>query len=85
MNEFSVEEEMRTFIHNLVWLKNHNGFSKEKMAEILEISIEIWEKVENEKIPTSLTGEVFYIIKEYFDINPSDMIYKNLSDEFASL
>lgn len=30
MNEFSVEEEMRTFIHNLVWLKNHNGFSKEK-------------------------------------------------------
>lgn len=85
MNEISVEEEIKNFLHNLVWLKNHYGFSKEKMAEILEISIEIWEEVEKGKIPTSLTGEVLYIIKENFDIHPSDMIYKNLSDEFASL
>lgn len=76
MNNISVEKEMKNFLHNLLWLKNHYNFSKEKMAEILGISVEIWEEVELEKIPTSLTGDVFYKIKENFDINPSDMIYK---------
>lgn len=76
MNNISVEKEMKNFLHNLLWLKNHYNFSKEKMAEILGISVEIWEEVELEKIPTNLTGDVFYKIKENFDINPSDMIYK---------
>lgn len=65
---------MKTFLHNLVWLKNHYNFSKEKMAEMLEISVEIWEEVEMGKLSTKLTGDVFCKIKENFDINPSDMI-----------
>lgn len=80
MNNISVEKEMKFFLHNLLWLKNHYNFSKEKMAEILGISVKLWEEVELEKIPTSLTGDVFYKIKEFFDINPSDLINKRFEE-----
>lgn len=80
MCNISVEKEMKTFLHNLVWLKNHYNLSKEKMAEMLEISVEIWEEVEVGRIPTNLTGEIFYKIKDNFDINPSDIIYKKFEE-----
>lgn len=80
MFEISVEKEVKTFLKNLVWLKNYHNLSNEKMAEILEISIEMWDEVEIEKIPTSLTVDVFYRIKEYFDVNPTDMIYKSFTE-----
>lgn len=76
MQDFSIEKEIRIFLHNLVWLKQHYGYTKQEMAEILDISEELWEEVEKIKIPTRLTGEVFYRIKEHFDITPSDMLYK---------
>ena len=78
MQEISVENEMRVFLHNLLWLKNHYGYTKQEIAKMLEISEDIWEEVENMKNPTRITPEVFYKIKEHFDINPSDMIYRKL-------
>lgn len=80
MNDISIEKEMRNFLHNLLWLKDRYEFSEEKMAEILGISVELWEEVELEKIPTSLRGDVFYKIKEFFDINPSDLINKKFEE-----
>lgn len=80
MFDISVEKELNTFLKNLVWLKNYHNLSNEKMAEILEISIEIWDEVEIEKIPTSLTVDIFYRIKDYFDISPTDIIYKSSTE-----
>lgn len=80
MSDISIKKEMKNFLHNLLWLKNHYSFSKEKMAEILGISVEVWEEVELEKTPTKLTGDVFYKIKAFFDINPSDLINKKFEE-----
>ncbi len=80
MYNISVEKEMETFLNNLVWLKNHYNFTKEKMAEMLEISVEIWEEVEIRRIATNLTGNIFYKIKDNFDIYPSDIIYKKFEE-----
>lgn len=80
MNNISIEKEMKTFLHNLLWLKNNYNYSKENMAEILGISVEIWEEVELKKIPANLTGDVFYKIKENFDINPLVLITEKLGE-----
>ena len=80
MCDISTEKEMKIFLCNLVWLKEHYNLSNEKMAEMLGINVEIWKQVESGKIPTNLTVEVFYKIKENFNISPTDIIYKKLSE-----
>ena len=76
MEKISIKKEVKSLLHNLVWLRNHYNLSKEDMARILRIDMEMWENIECGKLPRGLSVEVFYIIKEQFHINPSDLLYK---------
>ncbi|MBE6804746.1 MAG: helix-turn-helix transcriptional regulator [Ruminococcaceae bacterium] len=80
MSNISVEKEMKTFLCNLAWLKKHYNLSDEEIAEKLGINVEIWQEVESRKIPTNLTVDIFYKIKDNFNISPADMIYKDFTE-----
>ncbi|MBR5247240.1 MAG: hypothetical protein IKV25_07720 [Clostridia bacterium] len=78
MKQNSYDKEIETMLHNLIWLKRDNNFSKEEIANLLEINVADWEQIEKSVLPKNLTVNVFYIILENFGIHPSDLIYKEL-------
>lgn len=78
MKNHSYDKEIKTLLHNLIWLRKDNNFSKEDIAQLLKISVKDWEEIEKIKLPKSLTVEIFYIIFEELGIYPSDLIYKEL-------
>ena len=59
------------FVHNIVWLRKHHNLSEERMAEILDIDIELLRKVEKGDGADDLSVAIVYKIYEFFDIAPN--------------
>ena len=78
MKEHSYDKEIETMLHNLIWLKKDNNFSKKDIAKLLEINVADWEQIEQSVLPKNLKVNIFYIILENFGIHPSDLMYKEL-------
>ncbi len=53
--EYKREEE--NFLYNVLWLRKHYGFSKNKMAKILEIGIGSLNKIESGEMPPRLSAK----------------------------
>lgn len=66
----------QNFVHNLVWLRNHYDFSKEKMAQIMEIDVVLYEKIEKGDGGEELSVEVVYKVYNFFDVH-CDEIFTN--------
>lgn len=77
---------MEYFIHNVLWLRKHYGLSKKKMAEILEISLWMLNKIESGKLSLTLEIDVLYRMQRAFGISMADTLSIRLSsDECADL
>lgn len=78
-------KELRSFMQNLVWLRHQQGFSKSRMARLLNISAKTINRIENGEFPSGLSimviiraSSVFHVAAEkLFDPN-LPAIYHNL-------
>lgn len=73
-----LEKEYKILLDNIVWLRNHYEFSKERMAEIMGITIDIFNEIERGKMPEELTVEAVLNIHKFFRVEPQDLLSKKL-------
>ena len=73
-------DESKIFVHNVVWLRKHNGFSKRVMADIIGVSLKTLNKIENGELPPNLTVKVIFNIWDFFDVPPQDQLQRYLGD-----
>ena len=66
------------FVNNIIWLRKHHKFSKEKMAEILGINVEMLNRIENGEIPEELSVEIIFKISSHFSLNPKVLFCEHL-------
>ena len=72
---------MDIFIHNVIWLRQHYGLSKKKMAETLEISYWMLNKLEQGVFPPRLTIDILFRIYRVFGIRMADIVSVELNSE----
>lgn len=68
------------FVYNIVWLRKHYEFSEEKMAEIMEISVDLLKQVESGQGADELSAEVVYKIHNFFGVLPNVLMGKRLGE-----
>lgn len=54
--------EIENFLHNIKYLRMHYGLSKEKMAEIIQISTDNIDMIEQGEMPDELAASVIFYI-----------------------
>lgn len=81
MTDYKNSDTWRIFSHNMKWLRNHHKYSKERMAETLDITVEMVDEIENGYIPDLLNVQVFFKIHKAFSIKPKDMVGIYLGNE----
>ncbi len=74
----SIEKEYEILLNNIAWLRNHYEFSKERMAEIMVITVDMLNQIEQGKMPDDLTVEAILKIEEFFRIEPQDLLEKKI-------
>lgn len=74
-----LEKEYAVLLNNIIWLRTHYEFSKEKMAEIMGIRVDMINEIESHKMPDDLTVEAILNINKFFRIEPQDLLGKDLS------
>lgn len=77
----SIEKEYEIFLHNVVWIRNHYEFSKEKMAKIINITVDMLNQIEQGILPDDLTVEAILKIGKYFRIKPVDLLSVKLYEK----
>ena len=63
-------DELQIFLHNIVWLRNHYGISKKKMASMLGIGVQSLTKIEHGELPPRLRANIFLAVEQEFSIPP---------------
>lgn len=71
----SIEDKIywRNFVENIIWLRKHYDFSKERMSEISGISVYELNKIEKGEVPENLSIEIVFKLSEFFSISPKDL------------
>lgn len=73
-----LDKEYEILLNNIVWLRNHHELSKERMAEIMDITVDMFNEIENGKLPEDLTVEAILNMQDFFRIEPQDLLGKKL-------
>lgn len=68
------------FVYNIVWLRKHYELSEEKMAEIMEISVDLLKQIELGQGADELSVEVIYKIYDFFGVFPNILMGKKLGE-----
>ncbi len=76
-----LEKEYKVLLDNIVWLRKHYEFSKERMADIMGISVEMLNEIESGRMPEELTVEAILNIQDFFRIEPQDLLGKKLKQK----
>ena len=58
---------------NIAYLRKRHGFSKKKMAEILNIGVWSIDRIEEGVLPERLKVDVVFEIEKYFGIHPAEL------------
>ena len=66
--------------HNIIWLRKQLGYSRKKMAEVLEIGTGSLAKLEQGEIPPRLSANILFVIHYRFGIRPSDLLGRRLDE-----
>lgn len=72
------EREMKNFAYNIAWLRKEHGYSKKKMAKILNIGIGSLNKLENGEIPPRMDIQPMINVWLHFGIHPKELIETRL-------
>lgn len=70
---FNYDNFWKNFVNNIVWLRKHHNLSEERMAEIMEIDVELLKKVEKGNGGDELSVDVVYKIYDFFGIAPNKL------------
>ena len=70
-----------TFLHNIVWLRKHNGLSKKEMAKRLEIGLWSLNKIERGELPPRLHCDIIFAVHHEFGIPYADLLSIRLDEE----
>lgn len=65
---------MEVFVYNVIWLRQYYGLSKKKMAEMLEISYWMLNKLEHGILPPNLKIDILFRIYTVFGIPMADIL-----------
>lgn len=82
MKSYTEHKAWQNFTHNVKWLRSHYEFSKEKMAEILGITIGMLKEIENNEVPLDLTAEAILNMGKFFIVKPKDIMGINLENKY---
>ena len=72
------EKQLINFTHNIALLRKQHKLSKKKMAEILHISVNSLNLLENNIIPPRISVDVVFAVWKYFGIYPTKQFSKKL-------
>lgn len=81
MKSYKDDKSWKIFIKNIVWLREHYEFSKEKMAEISGISVEVINRIENGEMPDEVTVETIIRLGNFFCVEPMELFSENLGKD----
>lgn len=70
---FNYDIFWQNFVHNIVWLREHHNLSEERMAEILDIDVELLREVEKGNGANYLSVDIVYKIYDFFGVVPERM------------
>lgn len=73
-----LEKEYEILLGNIVWLRKHYEFSKERMAEIMGVTVDMLNEIEKGQMPEDLTVEAVLNMQDFFRIEPQDLLGKRL-------
>lgn len=76
--ENNYDKTVKILSHNITWLRTHYEFSKERMAEILGVSVDVLNRIENGEIGDDLTVEAFLNAAKFFCVDTKDLFGKYL-------
>lgn len=69
----------KNFVENIIWLRNHYKFSKERMAEISGINADMLNRIENGEMPEELSMEIIFKLSKFFSLNPKELFSEHLN------
>lgn len=72
------ESQLRTFAHNITWLRKHFGISKKRMAALLGVSAATIRRLECGEVPPRMGVEVLFRVYKEFGLKPSDQCQHKL-------
>ncbi|MBQ8766255.1 MAG: helix-turn-helix transcriptional regulator [Clostridia bacterium] len=78
MELYKNEKYWKNFVKNIIWLRKHYEFPKERMAEILGINVEMLNRIENGEMPEELNMEIIFKISNFFSLNPKELFSEHL-------
>lgn len=78
MKEKTKCREFECLMYNIVLLRKHHGISKKKMAEMLGISVNSLNKIEEGIFPKNLSVNILFNINKQFHISPAVLIEQEL-------
>lgn len=81
MKSYKNENSWKIFVRNMLWLREHYNFSKEKMAKISGITVEMLNRIENGEMPFELTAEIFIRIGNFFCVEPMELFNENFGKD----
>lgn len=72
--------QMKNCMYNIKWLRRHYRLSRGVMAYILKTSVLNIILIELGKVPSTLSLEVVFIIKDFFGIEPKEMFKERFKE-----
>lgn len=72
----NIKDERNNFINNIAYLRKKNGLSKKEMANVLNISVYVLNKIEKGELPKKLSVEIVFNLQKYFKISPEKQFKK---------
>ena len=73
-------EDIKTFLHNVAWLRKQHGLSKKVIATLLNISVKDVKQIERGIIPPDMSVAVVFQIHKHFGVRPEDQFQWWLGD-----
>ncbi len=80
MTQKRTGREIQTLLHNIAWLRKHNGLSQQEMAKLLGVSVLTIKKIESGTLPPRMRVSVLFRIQVHFGISASEQVSKRLKD-----
>ena len=74
MEKTTRQTELEILAHNLLWLRNGNGYSQRRMARCLKIGVVTLRRLEHAELSPRLGVEFLFEIQRHFGISPSDIL-----------
>ena len=74
-----IDEEIITFCQNIKILRERNGLSKKKMAEILGIGVKSLSNLEQGIMPPKMGTNIIFKISQHFKIKPCELFCSSVT------